>query len=56
MRLTIACLVAATTLLSAACSSEAAPGSPEWCKNTPQDQQIEDPASMAKCLESAATS
>jgi hypothetical protein len=51
MRLAIAGLFAATTLLSAACSTETAPGSPEWCKNTPPEKQVEDPGSMAKCLE-----
>jgi len=30
------------------------PGSLEWCKNTPQDKQIEEPAGMAQCLERAA--
>jgi hypothetical protein len=55
MRLAIATLFAAATLITAACSSDAAPGSPEWCKNTPQDKQIEDPTAMAQCLEQAAS-
>jgi hypothetical protein len=56
MRLVFATLVCATALLGAACTSgEAAPGSPDWCKNTPQDKQVEDPTAMAKCLESAAS-
>jgi hypothetical protein len=56
MRLVIVTLVTATSLLCAACSSgEAAPGSPDWCKNTPQDKQVEDPTAMAKCLEQAAS-
>jgi hypothetical protein len=55
MRLAIATLFAATALITAACSSDAAPGSPEWCKNTPQDKQIEDPTAMAQCLEQAAS-
>lgn len=53
MRLALASLLAASALLAAACSGEAAPGSPEWCKNTPQDKQIEQPDAMAKCLASA---
>lgn len=54
MRLVFASLIAAASLLGAvACSGEAAPGSPEWCKNTPPDKQIEDPTAMAKCLEHA---
>ncbi len=53
MRLVIASLVAATSLLDVACSNAAAPGSPEWCKNTPPDKQIEDPTAMGKCLENA---
>ena len=56
MRLAIATLFAASVLLAAACSNgEAAPGSPEWCKNTPQDKQVEEPSAMAKCLEQAAS-
>lgn len=56
MRLAIATLFAASALLTAACSTgEAAPGSPDWCKNTPQDKQVEDPTAMAKCLEQAAS-
>jgi hypothetical protein len=56
MRLAIATLLAASVLLVAACSTgEAAPGSPDWCKNTPQDKQVEDPTAMAKCLEQAAS-
>jgi hypothetical protein len=56
MRLAFATLVCASTLLTAACSSGAAePGSPEWCKNTPQDKQVEDPTAMSKCLEQAAS-
>jgi len=52
MRLAFATLVCATTLLAAACASgEAAPGSPEWCTNTPQDKQAEDPTAMLKCEE-----
>ncbi len=54
MRLVIVGLSAAATLLVVACSGEAAPGSPEWCKNTPQEQQIEQPDAMAKCLDGAA--
>jgi hypothetical protein len=53
MRLVIASLIAATSLFGAACSNAAAPGSPEWCKNTPPDKQIEDPTAMGKCLENA---
>jgi hypothetical protein len=55
MRLVIASLSAAAALLAVACSGEAAPGSPEWCKNTPVDQQIEQPDAMAKCLDGAAS-
>ena len=56
MRLAFATLVSATTLLAVACSSGAAePGSPDWCKNTPQDKQVEDPTAMAKCMEQAAS-
>jgi len=56
MRLAIATLVATTILLASACSSgEAAPGSPDWCKNTPQDRQAEDPSAMMKCLEQTAS-
>lgn len=55
MRFTIATLFAATALASAACSTEAAPGSPEWCKNTPQDKQAEDPPAMLKCEEQRAS-
>ena len=55
MRLAIATLFAATTLMAGACSTEAAPGSPEWCKNTPQEKQVEDPTAMSKCLEQAAS-
>jgi len=52
MRLAFLALFCTTTMLVAACSSEAAaPGSPDWCKNTPQDKQVEDPSAMAKCLE-----
>lgn len=54
MRLVIAGFIAATSLMASACSGEAAPGSPEWCKATPMDKQIEDPTAMAKCLDSAA--
>lgn len=53
MRLVIAGLIVATSLLGAACSNEPAPGSPEWCKNTPPDKQIEEPTAMGKCLENA---
>jgi hypothetical protein len=56
MRLAFAALFCVTTMLVPACSSGAAePGSPDWCKNTPQDKQVEDPTAMAKCLESAAS-
>jgi hypothetical protein len=56
MRLAIATLLATTSLLAAACSSgEAAPGSPDWCKTTPQDKQAEDPTAMMKCLEQTAS-
>ncbi len=56
MRFAIATLFTAATLLAAACSSgEAAPGSPDWCKNTPQDKQTEDPTAMMKCLDQAAS-
>jgi len=56
MRLAFAALFCVTTMLVAACSSGAAgPGSPDWCKTTPQDKQVEDPAAMAKCLEQAAS-
>lgn len=56
MRLAIATLIAASALLGAACSAgEGAPGSPDWCKNTPQDKQVDDPTAMAKCLEQAAS-
>ena len=56
MRLAIDTLLAATSLLAAACNGgEAAPGSPEWCKNTPQDKQAEDPTAMMKCLEQTAS-
>lgn len=56
MRLAFATLVCATMLLAVACSSGAAePGSPDWCKNTPQDKQVEDPTAMAKCMEQAAS-
>lgn len=56
MRLAIATLLASSALLAAACSTgEAAPGSPDWCKNTPQDKQVEDPTAMAKCLAQAAS-
>ncbi len=56
MRLAITTLFMAATLLAAACSSgEAAPGSPDWCKNTPQDKQTEDPTAMMKCLDQAAS-
>lgn len=56
MRPAFAMLVFATTLLTVACSSGAAePGSPDWCKNTPQDKQVEDPTAMSKCLEQAAS-
>lgn len=54
MRLAIATFLAAASLSLIACSGAAAPGSPEWCKNTPQDKQIEEPAGMAQCLERAA--
>ena len=56
MRVAFAALFCASTMLVAACSSGAAePGSPDWCKNTPQDKQVEDPSAMAKCLEQAAS-
>jgi hypothetical protein len=56
MRLAFAALFCVTAMLVAACSSGAAePGSPDWCKNTPQDKQVEDPAAMAKCFEPAAS-
>jgi hypothetical protein len=51
MRLAIASLFAATTLLTAACSSGVSPGSPEWCKDTPVEKQVEDPTAMAKCMD-----
>lgn len=51
MRIVVASFAAATMLLAAACSGEAAPGSAEWCKNTPLEKQIEDPTAMAKCVE-----
>lgn len=54
MRLAIATLFTATSLI-AACSTEAAPGSPEWCKNTPQEKQAEDPPAMLKCEEQRAS-
>lgn len=53
MRLALAALILATGLAGAACSGAAAPGSPEWCKNTPAEKQIEDPTAMGKCLDSA---
>jgi hypothetical protein len=53
MRLAIAALIAATSLLVTACSSSVAPGSPEWCSNTPMEKQVEDPTAMAKCLDGA---
>lgn len=53
MRLVIASFMAATSLLGAACSNGAAPGSPEWCKATPMEKQVEDPTAMGKCLENA---
>ena len=53
MRLVIASFIVATSLLGAACSNEAAPGSPEWCKATPLDKQVDDPTAMAKCLDGA---
>ncbi len=53
MRFVIASFIAATSLLGAACSNAAAPGSPEWCKATPMDKQVEDPTALGKCLESA---
>lgn len=56
MRLVIASLIAATSLFGVACSNAAAPGSPEWCKATPMDKQVEDPAAMGKCLENAVKS
>lgn len=56
MRLAFATLFSATMMLAAACASgEAEPGSPDWCKATPQDKQAEDPTAMAKCLEQAAS-
>jgi len=51
MRLAIASLSAAMMLLAVACSGEAAPGSPEWCKNTPPEKQVEDPTAMMKCAD-----
>ncbi len=53
MRFVIAGLIAAISLLGAACSNAAAPGSPEWCKATPMEKQVEDPTAMGKCLEGA---
>ncbi len=53
MRLVIASLIAATSLLGVACTNAAAPGSPEWCKDTPMEKQIEDPTAMSKCLDAA---
>lgn len=54
MRLVFVSLIAAASLLgTTACSGEAAPGSPEWCKNTPLEKQVEDPTAMGKCLEQA---
>lgn len=53
MRLAIAGLIAATSLVASACSSSVAPGSPEWCSTTPMDKQVEDPTAMAKCLDGA---
>lgn len=53
MRIAIASLLAATTLLGSACSGGPSPGSPEWCKATPMEKQAEDPTAMAKCLEQA---
>ena len=50
MRFVIAGLIAATSLLGAACSNAAAPGSPEWCKATPENKQFEDPPAMAKSI------
>ncbi len=55
MRLVIASLIVATSLFGAACSNAAAPGSPEWCKATPMDKQVDDPTAMAKCLDGAPT-
>jgi len=50
MRLAIASLLAAASFSLIACSGAAAPGSPEWCKNTPESKQAEEPAGMAECL------
>lgn len=55
MRIAIATFLAAGFFMTPACSTEAAPGSPDWCKNTPQEKQVEDPTAMAKCLEQAAS-
>lgn len=55
MRIAIASLLAATSLLGAACSNGPGPGSPEWCKATPMDKQVEDPTAMAKCLDQPPT-
>lgn len=51
MRLAVSSLSAVIMLLAAACSSEPAPGSAEWCKNTPAEKQAEDPTAMMKCAE-----
>lgn len=51
MRLVIASLIAATSLLGSACSSANGPGSPEWCKATPIEKQAEDPTAMMKCAD-----
>ena len=54
MRLALVTVLAAS-FMAAACSTEAEPGSPEWCKNTPTEKQVDDPPAMAKCLEQAAS-
>jgi hypothetical protein len=51
MRFAIASFFAASFLIAAGCSNGPAPGSAEWCKNTPQEKQIDDPTAMAQCLE-----
>lgn len=56
MRSVVITLLSAASLLAAACTSgEAAPGSPDWCKNTPQDKQADDPTAMMKCLDQPAS-
>jgi hypothetical protein len=49
MRIRLMGLVVAGLLLSACGSSGPEPGSAEWCKTVPVEEQAKDPTAMMKC-------